>query len=258
MISKTLDNKTLDNKTLDNKTLVLGDIHGRTIWKDIIDLEQPDLTIFLGDYVSTHDHVITEQNQIDNLENILKYKESHPDKVIMLRGNHDTQHLGYYWAECSGYCRGVGEYMMSNKDRFLENTQWIHVIGDTIFSHAGISKPWMDNSHIDNVLNINELEPSELFGFTSDRIFDMCGDSKTQPPTWIRPATLAQHCIDDYDQVVGHTPVKNLTNISKAVKRNRNILLCDCLGTSREYLLFNPESDEKFIIKKYTKFKDGK
>ena len=62
--------KTLDNKTLVNKILVLGDIHGRTIWKDIIDLEQPDLTIFLGDYVSTHDHVITEQNQIDNLENI--------------------------------------------------------------------------------------------------------------------------------------------------------------------------------------------
>ena len=241
-----------------NKILVLGDIHGRTIWKDIIDREQPDLTIFLGDYVSTHDHNITEQNQIDNLENILEYKESYPDKVIMLRGNHDIQHLGYYWAECSGYCRKAGEYMMSNKDRFLNNTKWIHVMGDTIFSHAGISKPWMNNSRIDNVLNINELEPSELFGFTPDRIFDMCGDSKTQPLTWIRPATLAQHCIDGYDQVVGHTPVKKLTNISKTVKHNRNILLCDCLGTSREYLLFNPESKEKFTIKKYTKFKDGK
>ena len=34
--------------------LVLGDIHGRTIWKDIIDTENPDLIIFLGDYVTTH------------------------------------------------------------------------------------------------------------------------------------------------------------------------------------------------------------
>ena len=57
-----------------SKILVLGDIHGRTLWKNIVDLEQPDLTIFLGDYVSTHDHSVTEQMQIENLEDILQYK----------------------------------------------------------------------------------------------------------------------------------------------------------------------------------------
>ena len=248
---KMTDVKTLVDKMTDVKTLVLGDIHGRTIWKDIIEHEQPDLTIFLGDYVSTHDYGVTEQSQIDNLENILKYKESHPDKVVMLRGNHDIQHLGYYWAECSGYFYEVGKYMESNKDRFLENTQWIHVIGNTIFSHAGISDVWMKNSNIDNVLDINKLEPSELFGFTPDGLFDMYGDSKTQPPTWIRPTTLAQCCIKDYDQVVGHTPMKKLINISKSTIQNRNILMCDCLGTSKEYLIFNPESDEKYVIKRY-------
>ena len=64
-------NKRSKRKMTDVKTLVLGDIHGRTIWKDIIEHEQPDLTIFLGDYVSTHDYGVTEQSQIDNLENIL-------------------------------------------------------------------------------------------------------------------------------------------------------------------------------------------
>lgn len=69
------------------KTLVLGDIHGRAIWKDIIDSENPDNIIFLGDYVSTHDNISSSQ-QIDNLENILAYKEGNLDKVILLRGNH--------------------------------------------------------------------------------------------------------------------------------------------------------------------------
>lgn len=69
------------------KTVVLGDIHGRTIWKDILEKETPDRVIFLGDYVSTHKGVSSEQ-QIFNLEEILNYKEENPDKVILLRGNH--------------------------------------------------------------------------------------------------------------------------------------------------------------------------
>ena len=38
------------------KTLVLGDIHGEH-WYDIIEDEQPDKIIFLGDYVSTHENI---------------------------------------------------------------------------------------------------------------------------------------------------------------------------------------------------------
>ena len=69
------------------KILVLGDIHGRTIWKNIIEKENPDKIIFLGDYVSTHDNISADQ-QLSNLNNILNYKEESSDKVILLRGNH--------------------------------------------------------------------------------------------------------------------------------------------------------------------------
>lgn len=67
--------------------LVIGDIHGRTIWKDIIEKENPDKIIFLGDYVSTHEN-ISAAEQINNLNEILSYKEDSSDKVILLRGNH--------------------------------------------------------------------------------------------------------------------------------------------------------------------------
>ena len=69
------------------KELVLGDIHGRTIWKDIIKKENPDRVIFLGDYVTTHEGISSEQ-QISNLEEILTYKEENSSKVTLLRGNH--------------------------------------------------------------------------------------------------------------------------------------------------------------------------
>lgn len=50
------------NETFANKKIVvLGDIHGNTVWKDIIAKEQPDQVIFLGDYVSTHENVSDEE-----------------------------------------------------------------------------------------------------------------------------------------------------------------------------------------------------
>ena len=104
------------------KILVLGDIHGRTCWADIIKKENPDKIIFLGDYVSTHENISSDQ-QCSNLEDILNYKEANLDKVILLRGNHDLEALGYSWAECSGHSRSVSRYMISIKDRFLANTQ---------------------------------------------------------------------------------------------------------------------------------------
>lgn len=67
--------------------LVIGDIHGRSIWKDIIEKENPDKIIFLGDYVSTHENISAKQ-QLFNLEDILNYKRENSDKVILLRGNH--------------------------------------------------------------------------------------------------------------------------------------------------------------------------
>ena len=201
------------------KILVLGDIHGRLQWLDIINAEKPDKTIFLGDYVSSHDDITAEQ-QCMNLEDILNHKAGNPDKVVLLRGNHDMQHLGYYWAECSGYFHEVANWMAEPymKQRFLDLTQWVHIEDNLLFSHAGVSKVWWEYLNLgeptkENLLKINELEPSQLFAFTPDRMSDYYGDSYTQPCTWIRPMSLAQNHIVGWDQVVGHTRVRKPGNI---------------------------------------------
>lgn len=246
---------------MSKRILALGDIHGRTIWKNIIEEENPDKIIFLGDYVSTHEDISSKQ-QIDNLEDILAYKEANLDKVILLRGNHCLQHLGYYWAECSNLDYEVFNYMsnMDFKKRFLSLTQWIYVDKElrTIFSHAGISARWLqdvekyivrtrgeqyDGNQEVLLELINTIEPNEIFGFTPDSPYDYYGNSATQPLTWIRPLALCRCNISGWDQIVGHTPVKNITNIKKAAKNKQNIWLCDALDMSK-YLIID---DNKFI-----------
>ena len=43
------------------KTIVFGDIHGRMEWYDIVQAENPDKVIFLGDSVSTHEDISSDQ-----------------------------------------------------------------------------------------------------------------------------------------------------------------------------------------------------
>ena len=250
-----------------SKVVVIGDVHGRGIWKQIIAHESDaDLFIFLGDYVSSHDG-ISGQEQLDNLKEILAYKEEHPDKVILLRGNHDMQHLGYYWAECSGYFRDVGREMGKPelKERYLLDTQWIYIYKDIVFSHAGVSKRWFDDSGVCFLNEINNLEPSELFGFRPCKMSDYYGISETQGPTWIRPQTLIEYAIPEWRQVVGHTPVKHIVNLKDEIKRQfddpmevgisididkcTDIWLCDCLP--HEYLVIE---DEEFVVRKTKDF----
>ena len=203
------------------KTIVLGDIHGRNIWKDIVNEHyDADCFVFLGDYVSTHDYRYADADiQIDNLKDILDFAEFEnamtTGRVILLRGNHDMQHLGYYWAECSGINWHVQDAMMKMRERFLNNTQWVYAEDNIVYSHAGISERWMQDNGLTDVNQINDLEPSEKFGFTPCKLSDYCGDSVTQPPTWIRPWALLGSCFGDYTYIVGHTTYKHIINVKE-------------------------------------------
>lgn len=121
------------------------------------------------------------------------------------------------------------------KDEFLAKTQWIHVMGNIVFSHAGISKVWLENNFL-TLDDINMLGPTELFGFTSSDPSDQFGDSSEQPPTWIRPMALMDVMIPDYIQVVGHTPVEHCFNVKDEADIPYDLWLCDALDQG-EYLL---------------------
>ena len=226
------------------KIVVLGDIHGRSIWKDIIAKVKPDQVSFLGDYVSTHEN-ISDEDQVENLKEILRYKDEHPE-TILLRGNHDMQHLGYETIEISGYFPRVAEMIVDFKDEFLAKTQWIHVMGNTLFSHAGVSKAWLEANNL-TLDVINSLDPSELFCFNTSDPHDLYGNSPEQPPTWIRPMALLDVMIPDYDQVVGHTPVEHCFNVRDMAEIPNDLWLCDALDQGAYLLIENGFITEKNI-----------
>lgn len=217
-----------------SKIVVLGDIHGRDVWKDIITKEDPEQVIFLGDYLSSHDNIPSEI-QVDNFKEIIDYKLNHPN-TILLRGNHDLQHLDYPWAKCSGYFPVVERLMKEWKQVYLDNSQWLYIIGDTVFSHAGISRVWLqeemyidpDNLTDEILLSINELEPSAKFWFIDRDSWDIYGESPHQSLTWIRPSALEGVMIPGYNQVVGHTTTNKV--ISTKGKTGNDLWLCDTLG----------------------------
>lgn len=240
------------------KTIVLGDIHGRTIWKDIVrENYNADRFIFLGDYVSTHERGMSDEQQISNLVDIIEFaideNSKSPGRVILLRGNHDMQHLNYYWAQCSGYFRNVASWMESYKEKFLANTQWLFVDGSIVYSHAGLTTTWMERNNLTSPEQVNELEPSEKFAFTPCKFSDYYGDSKTQPPTWVRPWTLFENSFGSYTYIVGHTTTKIVTDIKQEIldtewgkdmyeqfKDKNQVWSCDCLGNG-EYIIVDDD-----------------
>lgn len=237
------------------KTLILGDIHGRVCWKDIINIENPDLTIFLGDYVTSHES-IDDEIQLSNSIDILEYKELNPDKCILLRGNHDLQCL--YWNSGLWACNPEPSKRLLSvfsspefRDRFLKDTQWVYIKDNIIYSHAGISKTWLRDTG-ENLEDINTLDPDEnLFGFRPNNYFDTYGISITQGCIWIRPQSLIEDCLDNYIQVVGHTTVKGITDLKSIIPNlNNSIWLCDNLPN--EYLI---NKDGSFEVGKYSSSK---
>ena len=253
-----------------NKVLILGDLHGRDIWKKIVEKENPDKVIFLGDYSCPREvHYEDPTDLCGFIYELLEYKDNNKDKVILLRGNHDLAAIGYYWADCSPRDHPkVEEYMRTKdvKDWFLKNTQWVYIIPGTniVCSHAGISRLFLEecirrcNSEqdptIEQISKINSLVPSELFGFTPCKMSDYNGISPTQPCTWIRPQTLLDYGIKDIIYVVGHTPVAHICNLKDEIAKYCDqeelnnyvdIWCCDCLDKG-QYLVIE---DNIFIPK---------
>jgi hypothetical protein len=237
------------------KTVVIGDVHGRSVWKLIYELEKPDRMIFIGDYFDSFD--ISGNDQLNNFQDILKFKESGICEVVLLIGNHDH----HYFPEVgdtgtSGYQHLLApsiSYIIGENKKHL---QMAYQMGQFLFTHAGVSSDFMDSAFGKDVwktetlaTDLNELHrykpKSFTFGAYCDqtRITDPYGDDIRQSPIWIRPRSLMKANRDtlrkDVIQIVGHTQVERVDK--KGGATGGRYWFIDCLGTSGEYLIINDE-----------------
>lgn len=194
----------------------IGDIHGRTSWKEMTKNEKIEKWIFVGDYCDSFD--ITDQKIIQNLKDIILFKKENLDKVILLLGNHDVMYynppVDIFNYRCSGYRPQIHhdlyDLFNQNKDLF----QYAYSHKDHLWTHAGVQNDWFINrfkgdptKDIAHQLNnpIDRTQYLSLFEVGHRRGgYNNCGG-----PLWCDFTELKKP-LKDVNQVVGHTHRKEI------------------------------------------------
>lgn len=198
------------------KVIVIGDIHGRDIWKEIVNQDY-DLVVFIGDYLDSYD--ISIEKQIENFREILDFKTANTDKVILLLGNHDYHYLPYTQEQYTGYkikTKSLASHLLQSHINSNDIVMSV-TISNYLFSHAGVSEVWLksldqyeDGCDISTLINDYLIYKPSVFDFTMGTNFDEYGDDVTQTPIWIRPQSLLKSAVPGFKQVVGHTFAENI------------------------------------------------
>jgi len=204
------------------KTLILGDTHGRSNWKQVLEAH-PDFgrVVFMGDYFDSFD--LSGVEQLHNFNEIIRFKEETDKEVIMLIGNHDHHYLDV-GETYSGYKAAHKWDFQDALKKNMHHLQIAYKLDDVLFTHAGVSPIWMDDTfgytgwtRETMVADLNELYRVKPHRFNfSHKGWDPSGDSVEQGPIWIRPRSLMKSNKGDdglkkrFIQVVGHTQVNNI------------------------------------------------
>lgn len=205
--------------------LILGDIHGRKNWADLVTpFDEDTLYIFIGDYTDPYYYEGVSYNQMmEQLLLIIQFKKEHPDNVLLLVGNHDLQYI-INDGETNRYdvfhAERIAKVFSDNADAFYGVA---YQIGEKyLISHAGVTSAWYekwigektDNLTLEKICDdVNKLweENKKAFLFTPNavKLSDYYGTSPTHGPLWIRPTSLWEYNIFGFGsgkiQVVGHT-----------------------------------------------------
>jgi len=240
---------------------VLGDTHGRKNWRNIVENNDFDKVVFLGDYVDTHEY-ISPLEQRENLRDIIEYKKKNMNRVILLFGNHD-----YHYIADEHYSGYQPTYRFEFENIFREAIrndliQMCFIHNNFLMIHAGVTKTWCKSvfgsekvAFLEKDINdMFKFKPS-VFRFTSGDYNNVYGDEVGQSPIWVRPRSLFADKIDGYTQIVGHTTQDKISIGSKKHYSPREermidtggVILIDTLGTSGEYLEI---CDNELVIRK--------
>ena len=220
---------------------IIGDIHGRTNWKELVD--EDCINIFVGDYFDPYTEILFEDLERNFLE-IIDLKKRMPDNVVLLYGNHDYEYLPGIFERSNRYdafnARKIMALLTENEAQFYGVA---YAIGNTcLVTHAGVTKPWVMNHlpeaarllprKMEEAINTLWINDKKAFGFDGNADpFDYHGESKGHSPLWVRPRSFFENNIyknrKNVVQVVGHSKVR-------AVAQEGNIIFVDCLGSVTE------------------------
>ena len=196
------------------KRLILGDIHGHIDFvKQIYEHENPTDVIILGDYCDSFN---LKPKDIEYCFNeLLCLKSNHKrGEFHLLIGNHDLHYM-ITSEEYSGKNRIIEsmmhETLMQAWDNKILEPYIVDKKNKTIYSHAGITKTWLDiwKYKLGDKVNLNSLI------FTFGNSFNYYGDCPENGFVWVRPNSLYSDMLEGYKQVVAHTVTNEPVIIGK-------------------------------------------
>ena len=234
------------------KTLFLGDTHGRSVWKKIVEKENPDRVIFIGDYFDSFD--IPGIDQIHNFKEIVEFKKSTDKEVVLLVGNHDLHYMNV-GERYSGFQPALQFDISTVLFENLVHLQMAYSFDNFLCTHAGVSHVWMNNTFGMYGWNCENLveKLNDMFVFRPRAFcfsgFNPYGNDVTQSPVWIRiPSLLASNkrrvkensIKKNFVQIVGHTEVSSIDMKSMNKNMGGRYYMVDALAQG-QYLLFDGE-----------------
>jgi predicted phosphodiesterase len=228
------------------KFVSIGDIHGSNRWKlllfgtvtptkDLIIsiMQSIDKVIFVGDYTDSYE---TDEPIVENLKEILNFKNDYYDKVILLWGNHDV----YYYTMNYGRDNVTGsrdEMLHDLNQIFRQNYryfQFSYQYKNYIWTHAGIHRGWFEHYVMPKIKGNKEsrfreyLNGSEsisdilniMWELQDDSIF-MCSHKRTKGgwgrkvggPLWASREEISTKPIFGYHQIIGHSNLEKIKTV---------------------------------------------
>jgi hypothetical protein len=229
-----------------NKALVLGDVHGEATWKSCGDIQsliddtenvltpEYDKYIFLGDYVDSF--WVDDSDMVDNLEEIIAFRDKYSERVILLLGDHDLQY--YYGHDKMAPSKNIREGILTElQEIYVNNIAKFSItanLADIVFSHSGVQDEWFEQLSedknltasqvvdiINNAWNNSNLKP--LF-FQTGTIFG--GSNTIASIFYSNKLTIFKEKYESINQVVGHHTYPD----NRLVQSSRGwMLFCDIL-----------------------------
>ena len=195
-----------------SRVLVIPDVHLKP-WifdmADRIDESSNDDIVILGDLVDDWG----KGNDLDayrqTLDRAAEFGKKH-DRSLWCYGNHD---VSYPWGKLeSGYSPYAERTVMTKLDE-LENSlqdhsriNIMHRIDNILFSHGGLTTEYVKRLGRD----LLDADIDEVIAAVNDTSHDWLWNDES--PLWFKPQYKAREVFraDQYKQVVGHTPVKEI------------------------------------------------
>lgn len=204
-----------------SRVLVIPDVHLKP-W--IFDLAtallkegKADFAMFIGDLVDDWNQASNIKLYTETIDRAIKFKEDFPNS-LWCYGNHEVAYMINDWCSGNSKIYRMDIKAMLNKYERIVEPKLVHIIDNVVFSHAGVDAVHKDLESINDFYNLYSA-------------FDY-----NNSPLWSRPDPWVKYY--DICQVVGHSPVKEITH-------QGNLWLVDTFSTEQDR---TPYGNQTFLV----------